>query len=59
MLVNEWVIGSVFNAKGLSEMQLDRFSAVIPQVEGTFFCLRFANWFVDSRDSLGNAILAR
>ncbi|WP_423227041.1 proline racemase family protein [Paraburkholderia hospita] len=37
VLVNEWVIGSVFNAEGLSEMQFDGFSAVIPRVDGWVF----------------------
>ncbi|QCP51732.1 hypothetical protein FAZ95_10640 [Trinickia violacea] len=58
-LVNESVIGSIFKAKVVSETQLAQFKAVIPEVAGSAFICGFANWIVDSRDSLKGGFLVR
>ncbi|TDN63571.1 trans-3-hydroxy-L-proline dehydratase [Paraburkholderia sp. BL10I2N1] len=58
-LVNESVIGTIFRGRVLSETKLDRFDAVIPQIEGNAYICGFANWIIDERDPLTYGFLVR
>jgi len=58
-LVNESVIGTIFRGRVLSETKLDRFDAVIPEIEGDAYICGFANWLVDERDPLSYGFLVR
>jgi proline racemase len=58
-LVNESVIGTVFRGRVLRETKLDRFDAVIPEIEGDAYICGFANWLVDERDPLTYGFLVR
>jgi trans-L-3-hydroxyproline dehydratase len=58
-LVNESVIGTIFRGRVLSETKLDRFDAVIPEIEGDAYICGFANWVVDERDPLSYGFLVR
>lgn len=58
-LVNESVIGTIFRGRVLSETKLERFDAVIPEIEGDAHICGFANWIVDERDPLTYGFLVR
>ncbi|HVE07691.1 MAG TPA: trans-3-hydroxy-L-proline dehydratase [Paraburkholderia sp.] len=58
-LVNESVIGTIFRGRVLRETKLERFDAVIPEIEGDAFICGFANWIVDERDPLTYGFLVR
>ncbi|GAB7524403.1 trans-3-hydroxy-L-proline dehydratase [Paraburkholderia sp. 2C] len=58
-LVNESVIGTIFRGRVLRETKLDRFDAVIPEIEGDAYICGFANWIVDERDPLSYGFLVR
>lgn len=51
-LVNESIIGSVFEGRVLSETQVGEHAAVVPEIRGNAFIVGFANWIVDDRDPL-------
>jgi proline racemase len=59
VLVNESVIGSVFRARVLEEVQLGMYPAVIPEIEGSASICGFANWVIDERDPLKYGFLVR
>ncbi|RJS45253.1 trans-3-hydroxy-L-proline dehydratase [Nocardioides cavernaquae] len=52
VLVNESIIGSVFEGRVLSEARVGEFEAVVPEIRGNAFIIGFANWIVDDRDPL-------
>ena len=58
-LVNESLIGTIFRGRVLSETKLERFDAVIPEIEGDAHICGFANWIVDERDPLTYGFLVR
>jgi proline racemase len=52
VLINESIIGSVFEGRVLSETRVGDFDAVIPEIRGNAFIYGFANWILDDRDPL-------
>ncbi|MBV8470468.1 MAG: proline racemase family protein [Burkholderiaceae bacterium] len=59
VLVNESVIGTVFEGKVLGETTVGGMPAVIPEVSGTAHVCGFATWVLDDRDPLKNGFLVR
>lgn len=59
VLVNESIIGSVFQAKVLGETKVGETDAVIPEVSGRAFIVGFAKWVVDVRDPWTHGFLVR
>lgn len=59
VLVNESVIGSVFSAKFVKEIQLGEFPAVIPEVSGTAYIYGMCNWFINESDPHTYGFLVR
>ena len=59
VLVNESVIGTVFQGRVLQETQVGDFDAVIPEISGTAYIAGFCNWVLDARDPLRNGFLVR
>lgn len=59
VLVNESVIGTVFQAKVLQDTEVGGIRAVIPEVSGTAHICGFATWVLDDRDPLKNGFLVR
>ncbi|HEY4219244.1 MAG TPA: trans-3-hydroxy-L-proline dehydratase [Gemmatimonadaceae bacterium] len=58
-IVNESIIGTIFRGRVLSETKLDRFDAVIPEIEGDAHIVGFANWVIDESDPLTYGFLVR
>lgn len=58
-LVNESIIGTIFRGRVLAETRLDRFDAVIPEIEGDAHICGFAQWVIDTRDPLAHGFLVR
>jgi len=58
-LVNESVIGTVFQGKVLGETTVGSMPAVIPEVSGTAYVCGFATWVLDARDPLKTGFLVR
>jgi proline racemase len=58
-LVNESIVGSIFNGRVLSRARLGDFDAVIPEVSGNAFICGFANWILDGRDPQTYGFLVR
>ena len=59
LLVNESIIGSVFQGRVLGETEVGGLPAVIPEVSGTAHVCGFATWVLDERDPLKNGFLVR
>lgn len=59
VLVNESVIGTVFQGRVMHETQVGDFDAVIPEISGTAYIAGFCNWVLDARDPLRNGFLVR
>ena len=57
VLVNESVIGTVFQGRVLQETQVGDFAAVIPEISGTAYIAGFCNWVLDARDPLKTVFL--
>lgn len=58
-LVNESIIGTVFNGRVLSETKVGDFDAVIPEVSGKAYICGFANWTIDEEDPLTYGFLVQ
>ncbi|GLQ96136.1 trans-3-hydroxy-L-proline dehydratase [Dyella mobilis] len=58
-LVNESIIGTIFRGRVLEQTTLDRFDAVIPEIEGDAYVCGFAQWLIDERDPLTHGFLVR
>jgi trans-L-3-hydroxyproline dehydratase len=52
VLVNESIIGSVFEGRVLRETRVGEYDAVVPEIRGNAFIVGFANWILDDRDPL-------
>jgi proline racemase len=52
VLVNESVIGSIFEGRVVSETRIDGRAAVVPEIRGRAFVCGLANWILDDRDPL-------
>ncbi|WP_284982527.1 trans-3-hydroxy-L-proline dehydratase [Arthrobacter sp. efr-133-TYG-118] len=52
VLINESIIGSVFEGRVLTETRVGEYDAVIPEIRGNAFIHGFANWVMDDRDPL-------
>ena len=51
-LVNESIIGSVFQGRILQDARVAGLPAVIPEIQGDAFICGFGNWMIDDRDPL-------
>jgi proline racemase len=58
-LVNESIIGTVFNGRVVEETMLAGFEAVVTEVEGDAYICGFNNWIIDDRDPLAFGFLVR
>lgn len=58
-LVNESIIGTIFRGHVRAETRLDRFDAVIAEIEGDAHVCGFAQWLIDERDPLAYGFLVR
>jgi len=52
VLINESIIGSIFESRVLSETRVGDHDAVVPEIRGNAFICGFANWVLDDRDPL-------
>lgn len=52
VLINESIIGSIFEGRVLSETRVGEFDAIVPEIRGNAFIHGFANWVLDDRDPL-------
>jgi trans-L-3-hydroxyproline dehydratase len=58
-LVNESIIGTVFNGRVIGETMLEGFEAVVTEVEGDAYICGFNSWIIDDRDPLAFGFLVR
>jgi proline racemase len=52
VLVNESIIGTIFEGLVLSETRVGDQDAIVPEIRGKAFICGFANWVIDDRDPL-------
>jgi trans-L-3-hydroxyproline dehydratase len=52
VLINESIIGSIFEGRVLTETRVGGHEAVVPEIRGNAFICGFANWVLDDRDPL-------
>ncbi len=59
VLVNESIIGTVFEGRVLEEVTVGEFAAVIPEVSGRAFITGFNQWVVDPDDPVAKGFFLR